>query len=301
MAGPDMMRWLLAAVWLASVLYVHCRGRVRLTPRRQLFDHSTFMAPINAFMLLFSKAPRQPFIPLSAFPELAPLRRHWWAIRAEAGRLDALRAAAVLEGQADPELHAFLENGWKYFYLKWYDEVQPAARRLCPRTYALLQSMPSIKVATFVELPPGARINRHRDPYAGFLRYHLGLATPNDDACFMEVDGRRHALYDGQAMLFDETYIHWARNDTSHPRIVLLCDIERPMRQRWAQAINHRLGRMLMTATNAPERSGRAAGPGQWLRALGRWRRGLKAWSMAAYRASMALLVFAIAGLLLWL
>jgi beta-hydroxylase len=293
-----MMKWLLAGAWLASVLYVHYRGRVRLTPRRQLFDHSTFMAPINAFMLLFSKAPRLPFIPLDAFPELAPLRQHWRAIRAEAGQLGALRAAAVLEGQADPALEPFLENGWKYFYLKWYDEVQPAARRLCPRTYALLQSIPSVKVATFVELPPGAKINRHRDPYAGFLRYHLGLATPNDAACFMEVDGQRHALHDGQAMLFDETYLHRARNDTSLPRIVLLCDIERPLRYRWAQAINHHLGRMLMTATNAPEHPGRVPGPGEWLRALGRWRRGFRAWSMTAYRASMALLVLTIAGLL---
>jgi beta-hydroxylase len=295
-----MMKWLLAGAWLASVLYVHYRGRVRFAPRRQLFDHSTFMAPINAFMLLFSTGPRQPFIPLAGLPELASLRKHWQAIRAEAGRLGALKTAAVLEGQADPELDAFVQNGWKYFYLKWYDEVQPAARRLCPRTYALLQSMPSVKVATFVELPPGAKINRHRDPYAGFLRYHLGLATPNDAACFMEVDGQRHALYDGQAMLFDETYIHWARNDTEHPRIVLLCDIERPMRNRWVQAFNHGLGRMLMTATNAPEHPGRAAGPGQWLRALGRWRRGFKARNMTAYRASVTLVILAIAGLLAW-
>jgi beta-hydroxylase len=295
-----MMTGLLAAAWLVSVLYVHYRGRVRLKPRRQLFDQTTFMAPVNAFVLLFSKVPRRPFIPLAAFPELAPLREHWRGIRTEAAQLGALRAVTMLEGQADPELDAFIEHGWKYFFLKWYDEVQPAARRLCPRTYALLQSMPSVKIATFVELPPGAKIYRHRDPYAGFLRYHLGLATPNDDACFMEVDGQRHALYDGQAMLFDETYVHLARNDTGRPRIVLLCDIERPLRYRWAQALSHHVGRMLMTATNAPERRGRASGAGQWLRALGRWRRSFRAWSMAAYRASVALAILAIVALLAW-
>lgn len=295
-----MITGLLAAAWLVSVLYVHYRGRVRLKPRRQLSDQTTFMAPVNAFLLLFSKVPRRPFIPLGTFPELAPLREHWREIRAEAAQLGALRAVTMLEGQVDPELDAFIEHGWKYFFLKWYDEVQPAARRLCPRTYALLQSMPSVKIATFVELPPGAKINRHRDPYAGFLRYHLGLATPNDDACFMEVDGQRHALYDGQAMLFDETYVHLARNDTGRPRIVLLCDIERPLRYRWAQALNHHLGRMLMTATNAPERPGRASGPGRLLRALGRWRRSFRAWSMPAYRASVALAVLAFVALLAW-
>ncbi|MGT2494830.1 aspartyl/asparaginyl beta-hydroxylase domain-containing protein [Cupriavidus basilensis] len=29
--------------------------------------------------------------------------------------------------------------------------------------------------------------------FAGSLRYHLGLATPNDDRCFIEVDGERHS------------------------------------------------------------------------------------------------------------
>ena len=41
----------------------------------------------------------------------------------------------------------------------------------------------------FAELPPGSRLVRHRDPYAGSLRYHLGLLTPNDPGCFIEVDG----------------------------------------------------------------------------------------------------------------
>jgi hypothetical protein len=62
----------------------------------------------------------------------------------------------------------------------------------------------------FAELPPGAKLNPHRDPFAGSMRYHLGLATPNDDRCFIEVDGERHSWRDGEGVIFDETYIHWA-------------------------------------------------------------------------------------------
>lgn len=34
---------------------------------------------------------------------------------------------------------------------------------------------------------------------------------------------------DGQDFLFDETYPHFARNDSNQPRLILMCDVERPM------------------------------------------------------------------------
>ena len=53
-------------------------------------------------------------------------------------------------------------------------------------------------------------------------------------------------------MLFDETYIHYAENTSGENRLILFCDIERPMRYRWAQKVNHWLGRHLMSAASAP-------------------------------------------------
>jgi aspartyl/asparaginyl beta-hydroxylase (cupin superfamily) len=90
----------------------------------------------------------------------------------------------------------------------------------------------------FAELPPGAHLRKHRDPYAGSLRYHLGLVTPGDDRCYIEVDGRRYSWRDGEAVVFDETFIHRAENATEHDRIILFCDIERPMKYGWATALN---------------------------------------------------------------
>ena len=60
-------------------------------------------------------------------------------------------------------------------------------------------------------------------------------------------------------MIFDETYLHWAVNDSRRGRLILLCDIERPMRFRWAQAINHALGLVLMMATARPTGAARRA------------------------------------------
>src|SRR5690606_29326305 len=105
-------------------------------------------------------------------------------------------------------------TGWKRFYLKWYGQAHPSATELCPRTTALLARLPSIKAAMFAELPHGARLGKHRDPYAGSLRYHLGLVAPGDERCFIDVDGERYVWHEGEGVVFDETYIHFAENQS---------------------------------------------------------------------------------------
>ena len=50
----------LVLLFFGCGLYMHLRGKVRHKLLRQLFDHSTFTAPFNVFMLMFSKVPRTP-------------------------------------------------------------------------------------------------------------------------------------------------------------------------------------------------------------------------------------------------
>jgi beta-hydroxylase len=102
----------------------------------------------------------------------------------------------------------------------------------------------------FALLPPGGKLNRHRDPFAGSLRYHLGLVTPNSDACRIFVDGEPYSWRDGQDLLFDETYIHSAENATATTRIILFCDVERPLRTRLMQAVNRFVSRTVIRAAS---------------------------------------------------
>ncbi|SFU39424.1 lipid A hydroxylase LpxO [Pseudoduganella namucuonensis] len=299
------MKLTLVSVYLLSVFHIHFRGRVRLPFLRQLFDHSSFMAPINLFMHLFSRVPGRPYLALEQFGELEPLRRNWEVIRAEAEQLLALQKIKAAEQNDDAGFNSFFKNGWKRFYLKWYDASHPSAERLCPRTHALLKSIPSVKAAMFAELPPGGKLNPHRDPYAGSLRYHLGLATPNDDRCFIDVDGERHSWRDGQGVMFDETYIHWAVNGSERDRIILFCDVERPMRYRWAQAVNRWLGRTLMTAASSPNETGDQTGLVSRLFkisfVMGRYRRRYKAWNKTAYKLTKFGLIAGLAAAIVFL
>jgi beta-hydroxylase len=299
------MKLALVSIYLLSVFHIHFRGKVRLPFMRQLFDHSSFMAPINWFMHTFSRVPSKPYLPLDQFKELEPLAANWQVIRAEAEALRALQKIKAAEQNDDAGFNSFFKNGWKRFYLKWYDASHPSAEQLCPQTYALLKSIPSVKAAMFAELPPGGKLNPHRDPFAGSLRYHLGLATPNDDRCFIDVDGERHSWRDGQGVMFDETYIHWAINGSESDRIILFCDVERPMRFGWAQAINRFLGRTMMTAASSPNETGDQTGLVSKLFKIsfymGQYRRRYKAWNKTAYKATKFGLIIGLVAAIIFL
>lgn len=64
-----MFAVIIIGIFIISVIYAHSRGKEKQTLSRQLFDHSTFMAPINMFMTAFSSLPaRQPFFETERFP-----------------------------------------------------------------------------------------------------------------------------------------------------------------------------------------------------------------------------------------
>ncbi|MBS0326681.1 MAG: aspartyl/asparaginyl beta-hydroxylase domain-containing protein [Proteobacteria bacterium] len=243
-------KFIVLYVFVASALFVHYRGRVRHKLTKQLADHSTIMAPYNSLMYLFSAVPAKPILDPRILPELAVLRANWQVIRDEALALvddGSIRAAT---GHNDLGFNSFFKNGWKRFYVKWYAEPLPSAQAACPRTVALVQSLPSVNAAMFALLPPGGKLNRHRDPFAGSLRYHLGLATPNSDECRIFVDGEPYAWRDGQDLLFDETYIHSVENKTDMTRIILFCDVERPLRTPVMRALNRWMARTVIRAAS---------------------------------------------------
>ena len=149
------VRYLIFALFVLPATYVHLRGRVRLRPWRQMTDHSTFLAPLNVVMYACSRVRANPYAPLDAFPELAPLCDRWQDIRDEAIALREAQRIRASERYDDVGFNSFFRRGWKRFYLKWYDDAHPSARMLCPRTTEILHAIPNVKAAMFAELPPG--------------------------------------------------------------------------------------------------------------------------------------------------
>jgi len=106
----------------------------------------------------------------------------------------------------------------------------------------------------------GGKLGAHRDPFAGSLRYHLGLVTPNSDNCRILVDGQQCVWRDGEAFMFDETFIHSAENATDVNRIILFCDVERPMRYGFMTAINRWVSHHIVKASATQNMEGEHVG-----------------------------------------
>jgi beta-hydroxylase len=258
--GSWLLRHWVLLLFMGSALYVHLRGRARFGLARALTDYTVLLAPLNALLYLGSAVRPRPYADPAQFPELAPLQAHWREIRDEALALDAQGRIRAAQGYNDLGFNSFFRTGWTRFYLSWYGRPLPSAQAACPRTLALLGAIPTIKGAMFASLPPGARLVRHRDPYAGSLRYHLGLVTPNSPECYIEVDGQRYHWRDGEAVMFDETFIHHAENRTQHARIVLFCDVERPLRFAPLAALNRWFARVVMQASATQNLPGEPVG-----------------------------------------
>jgi len=247
-------------VFIVTAVVVHYRGRVRHGFLRQVTDHSTIMAPYNALMYLFSAVPNRPYIDVTRFPELAPLKDNWKIIRDEALSLFDEGHIRAAETYNDLGFNSFFKTGWKRFYVKWYDEPVPSAKALCPKTVALVQSIRGVNAAMFALLPPGSKLGAHRDPFAGSLRYHLGLVTPNNDSCRIVVDGEPYFWRDGEPVMFDETFIHTAENRSDVTRLILFCDVERPLRLGVMRWLNHLVEITVIRASQTENRPGDRVG-----------------------------------------
>jgi beta-hydroxylase len=256
------LSWKLAivGVFLFATLYVHFRGKARRSLLRQIGDHSTLIAPYNLFMYWFSAVPPKPILDMTDFPELAGLRDNWRVIREEALQLLKQGQIAAATGHNDLGFNSFFKTGWKRFYLKWYDSPLPSAIAHCPQTVALVQKIPSVHAAMFAVLPPGSKLNSHRDPFAGSLRYHLGLATPNADDCYISIDGQKYSWRDGQDIVFDETFLHSAANETEQTRVILFCDVERPLRTPIVRGINRLISNTVIRAASSQNVRGESVG-----------------------------------------
>lgn len=234
---PIFITLLLLSFVLGSMIYVYrYRGQARYENLSEYLRKGwPIFTPLNCLLYLFTQ-PRalHPIINLGEFKELDSLKKNWKIIRDEAVQLyeKGYFNQTNKPGSGayfDIGFRTFYKYGWSKFYLKWYGYTHPSALHLCPNTVKILSQCKIVNGAMLSLLPPGSQLTRHLDPVACSLRYHLGLTTPNNDSCFINIDGVDYSWRDGEALLFDETYIHYAKNNTDQYRLILMCDIDRPM------------------------------------------------------------------------
>jgi aspartyl/asparaginyl beta-hydroxylase (cupin superfamily) len=184
---------------------------------------------------------------LSEYPELAVLAQNHQTIRDEC--LALIESRVRLPGME--ELTSYTAGGihqiaWKSFMFKSGSFIEENCA-LAPKTAALLRSIPGVYTAFFSVLEPHQHIKAHWGYWKGFVRYHLGVVIPDNNAdnkCWIRVNpaaqarggdraaieqGETYHWHNGEAVLFDDTFLHEAANDTDQVRVVLFLDVARKM------------------------------------------------------------------------
>jgi aspartate beta-hydroxylase len=167
------------------------------------------------------------------FPNSVRFVAAWQAIRDEALALrveKVPRFHELMPEQADISANDGLD--WRMFILKAYDVEVPENMGRVPTLKRLLTECPEVKSATISFLAPHKHIPRHRGPFRGIMRFHLGLQIPKEPggrpATIMMIDDREHRIADGECLLWDDTFPHEVMNNADQPRVALLLDVWRP-------------------------------------------------------------------------
>ncbi len=193
---------------------------------------------------------------LREYPQLDVLARNYETIREECL---ALIAGPVKMPGMD-ELTSYTSGGihqiaWKSFMFKSGTFIDENCA-LAPKTAALLRDIPGVWTAFFSVLEPHQHIKPHWGYWKGFVRYHLGVVIPDnnrDEKCWIRINaeawdredrsaiaqGEKYFWHNGEAVLFDDTFLHEAANETDQVRVVLFLDVARKMV--WPLALLNRL------------------------------------------------------------
>jgi len=192
-----------------------------------------------------------PFVetPLDDYPELRALEAGYADVRSECEQLLAFRPRltdmAALGGQyTERGIHTIQ---WKVFMLKSGSFIEENCA-LAPKTAALLRPIGSVYNAFFSILEPRQYVSPHWGYYKGFVRYHLGVVIPDDNAdrrCWLRVNpdpadnarkdkamierGPKYHWRNGRGVVFDDTYLHDAANESDQVRVVLWLDVARKL------------------------------------------------------------------------
>jgi ornithine lipid ester-linked acyl 2-hydroxylase len=187
---------------------------------------------LEKFLTRFSLVPEQPFLDPSGFAWTQMLENNLDSIRTELDEVMRHRNDLPNFQDISPDQkNLSQDDGWKtYFFYAYGFKAWKNCRR-CPETTRLLKQVPGMKTAFFSILAPGKHLPPHRGPYKGVLRYHLGLIIPQPElSCGIRVDAETRHWKEGKSLIFDDTYMHEAWNDTDRDRVVLFMDFVRPLR-----------------------------------------------------------------------
>ncbi|MCK0128416.1 aspartyl/asparaginyl beta-hydroxylase domain-containing protein [Erythrobacter sp. F6033] len=178
-----------------------------------------------------SKVSNDPVINPAIFDWAAGIAANWKTIRDEALAIYQHIEAIPPLREISPDHRGIVkDNTWRSFFLIGYGHRLEENIARAPQTAKLVSQIPGLNSAFFSILAPGSQITPHRGVTKALITAHLGLVVPKErKKCWMRVDDQHLCWQSGKWLVFDDTYEHEVQNETDETRIVLLCQVERPL------------------------------------------------------------------------
>lgn len=159
------------------------------------------------------------------FPWVAALEGAFAVIQREFLDLAASGAGFTIAHRAQTSA-----GEWAAAYLWAFGQpVDEETCRRCPETVRLLREIPGVArfgTALYSALAPHTRIAPHHGYSNAKLRCQLPLRVPPD--CALKVGDQEIAQREGECIVFDDSFLHSAWNDSDEARFVLVFDVFHP-------------------------------------------------------------------------
>ncbi|EIE7938703.1 aspartyl/asparaginyl beta-hydroxylase domain-containing protein [Salmonella enterica] len=162
------------------------------------------------------------------FPESQRLEENFPAIHQEISELIKKRDLTRYK-DIDPVRAAEVSENWKLYYAWFMWEENELAKVDCPTLLNLIKQMPNVINATVAVLEPRVTLAAHEGPYAGILRYHIGIKVPEERLPYIRVLDQYHIWQVGESIVLDDCYEHEVYNESDDIRVILMIDFMRPM------------------------------------------------------------------------
>jgi len=194
---------------------------------KEIFIETFILFFTNKIFVITSKIPIQPYYKSNILKEAVFLKMNFETIQNEVKNI--YKDFKIIDNDLFFKNLDKSKSDWTRLYLKWFNKIDSNATNICPKTTNIIKTMPNIQTAMISVLKPNAKIEPHYGVYRGCIRLHMGLITPNSNNCFINLDGKSYSWRNGEVILLDDSYLHYVENNTNEYRVILLCDIIRPM------------------------------------------------------------------------
>lgn len=161
----------------------------------------------------------------SEIPEVAVFEASYERIKREL--LNVLSHERGFETPPPIDQGVVRAGAWELFWIKDGCKKFEENWALCPETKKLIDSLPRVgESTTFSALTPGAHLQPHCGVANLRLTLHLPLIIPPD--CELRVVEETRGWEEGKCLVFNDSFVHEARNNSDSPRYILLVDLWHP-------------------------------------------------------------------------